>query len=76
MTEKRTVPCGTPKSYIETLQFPMSLVTTFWDEEKRADQLKEVNALMLEEATKDAGGPEGQVPMACEANVCWGWKST
>lgn len=73
--EKRVGKCGTPKAFMETMEFPMRFVTGDWDEGTREELWTELRALMLEEAVKDAGGEDEQVVLEFDANVGWGWKS-
>ena len=75
VVERRTAMCGTPKVLMETLQMPLNLVKTFWEEERRAQWEKQVNELMLEECVTAAGGEDKEVKLEFEANVAWGWKS-
>jgi hypothetical protein len=72
--EKKTAEVGTPDLFMETMQFPLRMITTFWDEGKEQQLLEELNEVMLGEVQREAGD-DGVVRMEFDANVGWGWKS-
>ena len=72
--EARTAQVGTPKMFMETMQFPLRMAMGFWDELNQEELLEELNGVMLKEVEKEAG-EEGVVKMEFVGNVAWGWKS-
>ena len=61
---------------MEVMQFPMKVVTTFWEEDKREEWLSKVNGFMLEEATKEASNNEtGKLQFEFETVMGYGYKS-
>ncbi|KAF2032856.1 S-adenosyl-L-methionine-dependent methyltransferase [Setomelanomma holmii] len=65
---------GSPKLFMETMQFPLMLVKMYWPEEKREEYLEELNGVMLGEVVRLAGGEEGSVEMEFKGVCGWGWK--
>jgi hypothetical protein len=66
---------GTPKLFVETMQFPLKVITSFWDEDKREEWLEELNGIMYREVSQEAGGEDKSVMFGFDANIGWGWKS-
>ena len=73
--EKIVAECGTAAEWMETMQFPLKLVTEYWEESKRETWLRELNEIMLQEAITGAGGKDEPMRMEMDGNVGWGWKS-
>jgi hypothetical protein len=64
---------GSPEAFMQTMQFPLKLVQTFWPQEKRDEWLGRLNELLLVEVKK-LTVEDGTVEMGFEAICAWGWK--
>ena len=71
---ERRAQVGSPKMFMEGMQFPLMIVKTFWEESKREEWLKELNELIYKEIVDQAGGEDHPVGMDFGGIIAWGWK--
>lgn len=64
-----------PKLFVDTMQLPLQIVASYWQEDKREEWLKELNEIMLRQLVADAGGEDKPVVTRFHANLAWAWKS-
>lgn len=76
LRHKLEAPCMTPKLFVETMRFPLQVVSMFWEEGKREEWLKELNGIMYKDVLENAGAEDKEVVSTFDANVGWGWKSS
>lgn len=50
------------------------IVAAWWEESKRAENLKKVSEILLEDVTEHVGGKDGIMKLEFDGSVIWGWK--
>lgn len=66
--------CGTPKTMIGAMEFPMLTIKKFWEEGSRDEWAAQAMKFMLAGWTRMAGGEGGSVIEEFDGVVTWGWK--
>lgn len=73
-TQKESIRAGTPKVFIESMQFPLQFMAKIWWEKERNGVLEELSDAM-KGIVENEIGEDGEVGMEFDGIVGWGWKS-
>lgn len=66
--------CGSPRQFVESMGMPLRMLSVFWEEGRREEELKRVST-ELEKLAEEEFGKEGPVKMVFKGIVGTGRKA-